>query len=393
MACKIVNNAGIDLRDMEQHIHGMYKHFDKQIGFNKPPVMVFDSDPGNATKTLGKTAYYDPQTFEVHVYVDGRHPKDMLRSIAHELIHHQQNLEGRLDVGGYHGEGYYLKNKGLQKLEQEAMLEGNKLLREYEDQLKLKKENKMSTKDWKNKELFENLNKKWGFKFNPNALNESKEITHMCALHVTHKASGKEGHPIKHTLSESGEISHYTVEFDDVIVENIAVENLNILVQEEHTHKRDDEKEHDKKKPIISEDELEEEAKPDFPDVDGDGDTKEPISKAQKEKKAKEGGGKKKKDLSKVPPQLRKHVAGKDGEEDEEKEEIEEASTAGGGNVQGHAGGKKKKPTETEKHRREREANDPGTKYRRESLVREIKDIMANNEKIRNLINSIKDDK
>ena len=109
----------------------------------------------------------------------------------------------------------------------------------------------------------------------------------MCALHVTHKASGKEGHPIKHTLSESGEISHYTVEFDDVIVENIAVENLDILVQEEHTHKRDDEKEHDKNKPVISEDELEEEAKPDFPDVDGDGDTKEPISKAQKKRKLK----------------------------------------------------------------------------------------------------------
>ena len=135
MDCKIVNNAGIDLRDMEQHIHGMYRHFDDQIGFKKPPVMVFDSDPGNATKTLGKTAYYDPQTFEVHVYVDGRHPKDMLRSIAHELIHHQQNLEGRLDVGGYHGEGYYLKNKGLQKLEQEAMSRGNELMREYEDQL------------------------------------------------------------------------------------------------------------------------------------------------------------------------------------------------------------------------------------------------------------------
>ena len=59
--------------------------------------------------------------------------------------------------------------------------------------------------------------------------------------------------------------------------------------------------------------ELEEGAKPDFPDVDGDGDTKEPISKASKEKKEKEGDDKEKKDkdLSKVPPQLRKHVAKK----------------------------------------------------------------------------------
>ena len=51
-------------------------------------------------------------------------------------------------------------------------------------------------------------------------------------------------------------------------------------------------------------------AKPDFVDVDNDGDTKEPISKAAKDKEEKEGGKEKKKDLSKVPPQLRKHMKG-----------------------------------------------------------------------------------
>ena len=74
---------------------------------------------------LGKTAYYDPQSHEVHIYTDGRHPKDMLRSIAHELIHHKQNLEGRLQVGGYNGPGYYLENDKLKEVEHEAMLEGN----------------------------------------------------------------------------------------------------------------------------------------------------------------------------------------------------------------------------------------------------------------------------
>ena len=53
-------------------------------------------------------------------------------------------------------------------------------------------------------------------------------------------------------------------------------------------------------------------AKPDFPDVDGDGDTKEPISQAQKQKKEKEGDDPKKKSAKpkkgEVPPQLRKHV-------------------------------------------------------------------------------------
>ena len=112
-----------------------------------------------------------------------------------------------------------------------------------------------------------------------------KEITHMCALHVIHESSGRGGHPIKHTLDESGNVTHYSVEFTDVIVENIPVGNLKILQQEEHTHKRDDEKPHDKKKKVVSEDELEEAAKPDFLDLDGDGDKEEPMKDAAKSRK------------------------------------------------------------------------------------------------------------
>jgi len=316
MRCTIKNRSNYDLSNLEPHVHGMYNHFNQKYGFNKPPVMVFDSDPSNQSKVLGKTAYYDPQSLEIHVFVDGRHPKDMLRSIAHELIHHRQNLEGRLNTGGYSGPGYYLENDELKEVEHEAMLEGNATMREYEDTVKYKENKTMSLKEWKNNELNKNLLKRFGI------LKEEKEITHMCALKVTHKKSGQVGHPIKHTLSESGHISHYTVEFSEVIVENIAVENLDIIQQEVHSHKRDDDKEHDKNKPVVSEEELEKDEKPDFPDVDGDGNRDESITKAQKDKKAKEGGKEKKKDLSKVPPQLRKHM--EKNKKDEDKEEMEE---------------------------------------------------------------------
>lgn len=170
MSCQIKNNANLDLTDLQPHIDGMYDHFHQKLGFQKPPVIVFDSDPSNQSNVLGKTAYYDPQSLEVHVYTDGRHPKDMLRSIAHELIHHQQNLEGRLDVGGYNGPGYYLENDEMKKIEQEAMLQGNAILREYEDGLKLKEKNEMSLKEWKNNELNGLLLKKFGI------LKESKMV-------------------------------------------------------------------------------------------------------------------------------------------------------------------------------------------------------------------------
>jgi len=162
MPCNIKNPANYQLGDLESHVHGMYDHFESKYGFKKPPTMVFDSDPGNQSKVLGKTAYYDPQSLEIHIFVDGRHPKDVLRSIAHELIHHHQNMEGRLDTSGYSGPGYYLENDSLKEVEHEAMLDGNATMREYEDTVKYKEKDKMSLKEWKNNELNRQLLKKFG---------------------------------------------------------------------------------------------------------------------------------------------------------------------------------------------------------------------------------------
>lgn len=162
MPCQLNNHSNIDLSSLEPHVQGMYDYFDQKLGFNKPPTMHFDSDPSNQSNVLGKTAYYDPSSLEIHIFTDGRHPKDMLRSIAHELIHHQQNLEGRLNVGGYMGQGYYLQNEKMRKLEQEAMLQGNATLREYEDTIKSEEINEMSLKEWKNNELNKNLLKRFG---------------------------------------------------------------------------------------------------------------------------------------------------------------------------------------------------------------------------------------
>ena len=64
-------------------------------------------------------------------------------------------------------------------------------------------------------------------------------------------------------------------------------------------------------------------AKPDFADIDGDGNEKEPMKKAAQDKKEKEGGNKKKKDLSKVPPQLRKSMEKNESYEDELKDRLD----------------------------------------------------------------------
>jgi len=181
MPCRIKNPANINLDGLEPHVQDMYGYFDKKIGFNRPPTMVFDSDPSNQDKILGKTAYYDPNSMEIHVYTDGRHPKDMLRSIAHELIHHVQNEEGRLNVGGFQGEGYFLENEGLKELELEAYERGNGLFREWEDTRKVKENKTMSLNEWKNNELNRLMMERFGIlkeeKENLEELSCSKEQT------------------------------------------------------------------------------------------------------------------------------------------------------------------------------------------------------------------------
>lgn len=148
----------------------------KKIGFKKPPKLFLKQDAENAENPLGKTAYYDPQEQSVTLYISGRHPKDILRSLGHELVHHKQNCDGKFDDVGEMGEGYAQNNPHLRSMEFEANSLGSMCLRDFEDGLRERKtiyyehlqkgENTMSTKDWKNNELNTLLTEAWGFKFN-----------------------------------------------------------------------------------------------------------------------------------------------------------------------------------------------------------------------------------
>tara|TARA_Y100000034_G_scaffold94592_1_gene114674 strand:- start:116 stop:778 length:663 start_codon:yes stop_codon:yes gene_type:complete len=218
MPCVIKNPANINLDGLEPHVQGMYDYFNQKLGFKKPPTMYFDSDPSNQPNILGKTAYYDPSSLQIHIFTDGRHPKDMLRSIAHELIHHKQNMDGRLDVGGYSGPGYYLENDKLRVVEQEAMLEGNKLMREYEDTIK--KENKnMSLNEWKNNELNKLLLKKFGI------INETTEVVEEEVVEEQQEALEEE------TIEENTEVTEEQQEALQESVKKVLKENRTIRLR------------------------------------------------------------------------------------------------------------------------------------------------------------------
>tara|TARA_X000001388_G_scaffold2658_1_gene1990 strand:- start:452 stop:1660 length:1209 start_codon:yes stop_codon:yes gene_type:complete len=179
MACQITNNSNIQIDGFEDMIQSLVSFSQDRLGFENPPSLFLNSDPKNGSNPLGRTAYYDPSTQEVHIFVDGRHPKDIMRSISHELVHHKQNMNGDLDGDHYHGEGYAQKDAHMRKMEKQAYLEGNMNFRDWEDGYKQNetiynewRTNQMSLKEWKNKELFTLLSNKWGF--GKNTITEEK---------------------------------------------------------------------------------------------------------------------------------------------------------------------------------------------------------------------------
>lgn len=120
------------------------KYMNDQSGIKvKPyPKVNLSKDKTYVNDILGRTAWYEPENKSITLVTEGRHPKDILRSFAHELIHHGQNLRGDMDeehVGDLNDPNYTQNNKHLRKMECEAYLKGNMIFRDYEDKIKNKR--------------------------------------------------------------------------------------------------------------------------------------------------------------------------------------------------------------------------------------------------------------
>jgi len=269
---------------MKNILHPLVKQFmpfaQERMGFDKPPRLFLRNDPENAQNPLGKTAYYDPAQKSVTLYINGRHPKDVMRSLSHELVHHTQNCNGQFEGASEMGEGYAQNDEHLREMEREAYEQGNLCFRDWEDSIKgtiysesLQKgaKNKMSLKNWKDNELSTLLTEKWGFSFN--LLTESQEeedldegMCQKCAPNPCGCGTMEEGEEPE--LEEGASSSGRAVTPD---------------------RGGEDRRANDERKRPMEEGE---DKKP-----DEDGDDKESD-----------------KDDSKIPPQLRKHVKGKKNE-------------------------------------------------------------------------------
>ena len=309
----------------------------QQMGFDRPPRLFLKNDSNEADNPMGKTGFYDPQNESITIYIGKRHPKDIMRSLSHELMHHTQNCKGEFDNASDLGEqGYAQNDSHLRTMEIQAY-QASIVFRDWEDSVKdtiyyehlQKGDKKMSTKDWKNKELTTLLSEAWGFKFNnleefnefngegelqaeeaetegaevqeeeveadAETVEESEEITeedteaelnedeafapnHYCIHHggVNHNGKTEMAEAVQHVSpDENGHISHYDMKLSDgTILENVAAEDIqvtNASLAEGHggkKHKKMKEQEEiEEGVPEVSADELD---KDDIEDGPGD---------------------------------------------------------------------------------------------------------------------------
>ena len=130
------NNSKLDLTEVEDLLGSFMPFSRKRLGWNKPVSIYFESDVANGSNILGKTAYYNPDQMSVTLFTDFRHPKDIMRSLSHELVHHTQHCRGEFDGNQEMGEGYAQADQHLRNMEKEAYLEGNMCFRDWEDTYK-----------------------------------------------------------------------------------------------------------------------------------------------------------------------------------------------------------------------------------------------------------------
>ena len=165
------------MNNIDKYADNLVNFFNKRHKIQNKPAINFQKDAQNSQNPLGKTAYYDPEGQSITIYITGRHMKDCLRSLAHELVHHLQNERGDLQNTAPTTLGYAQEDDHMREMEREAYEKGNMCFRDWEDNLKKtnkqlyetiyktnsKGDTKMAYKDWRNGQLGEMLMEKWGF--------------------------------------------------------------------------------------------------------------------------------------------------------------------------------------------------------------------------------------
>ena len=128
-----VTPAELGSADLKKRMASLYAYLAAKLQLKETPKVTFTKDKKNANNPFGLTGYYDPTNKSIRLYITDRHDTDILRSFAHEVIHHWQNEHGTLQNSD--AQAHYAQNdENLRKREMEAYLFGNILFRDWQDE-------------------------------------------------------------------------------------------------------------------------------------------------------------------------------------------------------------------------------------------------------------------
>lgn len=107
-------------------------------GYTSSPVpKVLLNNSEQDSDVLCYTGYFDPNKDAIVLFTRGRLIKDVLRTLAHELVHYKQRVDGVIDKSGYTSDKI-TEDKKLIRLEAEAYLKGNFAFRQWTETLQKK---------------------------------------------------------------------------------------------------------------------------------------------------------------------------------------------------------------------------------------------------------------
>jgi cytidyltransferase-like protein len=92
-----------------------------ELGIQKLPTVKFSYDT-NESQEKGTFGYFNPNSNHIWIYIKNRNTADILRTLAHELVHHKQGEDNRIEQGS---------GETGSEIENEANAQAGVLLRKF----------------------------------------------------------------------------------------------------------------------------------------------------------------------------------------------------------------------------------------------------------------------
>jgi hypothetical protein len=125
--------------EFKKKMGSLFAYLTTHLQLRERPLVKLVNSKKNSDNDFGLTGHYDHEKKLITIYITDRHDTDILRTFAHEVIHHWQNERGTLHPKDSTSDNstkahYAQENPWLRRREMEAFLLGNLLFRDWQDE-------------------------------------------------------------------------------------------------------------------------------------------------------------------------------------------------------------------------------------------------------------------